>query len=152
MGAMGLYAPETMRGVDAGECDVPLAVHLSGEAVDAFKKRIDPFFVSADLAIDRCVAMPPEEKQVWSAFYLTWKMHLAKETHWFFAGEDWRLTCSYAHTLDAWRKKLGELSCAIPGPAVIEAPVQGAELLSAVKWGAAAVLVAAVVYGVTRIV
>lgn len=150
MGAMGLYAPETMRGVDAGECATP-AVHLSGAAVDAFKARIDPFFDATDGAVDRCAGLAPEEKASWSAFYLTWKAHRSTETNWFFAFEQWRITCSYALTLDGWRDKL-KGSCAIPGPAVIEVPKTAEDVLTAVKWGAAAVIVAAVVYGVTRIV
>ena len=67
------------------------------------------------------------------------------------AGSEWRATCTFSHALDAWRDKLSR-TCNLPGPKTIDVPQQGGELFSTVKWVAAAVIVAGVVYGVSRVV
>jgi len=152
MGALGLYAPETMRGVDAGTCDELIGLHTDAAEVTAFKNRIGAFYVATDAAVQACAALAPEERAAWDILYASWKLHSANFANFYTAGEQWRATCAFARSLDAYRETLGK-KCTIPGPARIdvENPKEKA-LVDAVKWGAAAVIVAAVVYGVTRIV
>lgn len=156
---MGEYVPGArmggvarMAGVDAGTCDEVIGLHLDAAEVTAFKMRVGAFFVSTDAAVQACATLAPAERATWEAFYASWKLHSANFANFWTAGEQWRATCAFARTLDAFRDTLRS-QCTVPGPAkiLVENPAQ-TELLSAVKWGAAAILVAAVVYGVTRVV
>jgi hypothetical protein len=136
-----------MAGVDAGECD-SFSVHVSGSEVDRFKRQMNPWFVSTHATVQACAGLAPEEKAAWSLFYDSWRQHMATETPWLSSFAEWRATCVFTRSLDAWRTRL-ESACAIVGPKSVEAPAP--EWPSALKWAAGAVIVAGGVYLVAKI-
>jgi hypothetical protein len=138
----------TIAGVDAGECD-SWTVHLSGSAVDDFKAQLAPWFESTNASAQTCAGLSPEARATWDLFYRSWRAHLARSSSSFFAFEAWRATCVFARSLDAWRATLAG-QCNLPGPRTVEAPTP--EILTVIKWAAAAVIAAAVVYGVTKVI
>jgi hypothetical protein len=119
--------------------------------VAAIKRSIDPSMVATDQAARGCASVSPAELAAWAGFYSAWRSFADEPTPWVFGtGSKYDEALSYKAQLGGWQELLRR-KCAIPGPAVSSVE-EGAALASAVKWGAAAVVAVAVVYGIRTVV
>lgn len=135
------FMPAVVGGnVDAGQCDPGFNIHVvtAGEA-DAFKARLDPLFDDTNAAVSACAAkLGGPEVESWLGFYGEWKTFAATPSSWWTANGDGRNACAHAAQLDAWRTKLKEAGCVIPGPETIDPhnrdPLE--QIATLLKWAA----------------
>lgn len=125
----------SVGGVDGGECDAPVKITWPSD-VDHLKARINTVAEATDLGVVSCVGLSDNEKKAWGLFITEWRKFNAQKTPLFGSHGEWVTACTYAKTLDAWRKKL-EKGCELPGPDEIE----GTQVASAAKWIAGAAIV-----------
>jgi len=134
--------------------DGPQAMGLIGvwpSDVDAIKRSVDPSMVATDLAVRRCAEVSPAEMAAWGGFYAAWRSFHDEATPWMFGtGAKYDEGLAYRAQLGGWQELLRS-KCTIPGPHVSSVE-EGAAMSSAIRWGAAAVIAVAVVYGVRTVV
>ncbi len=120
--------------------------------VDREKARLDPSFRSTDAAVAACGGLSPAARAGWVAFYAGWRDFASRETPLFGASNEWEEAQRYGRDLAGWQETVRTARCEVPGPVPTvtdpDAPVD----LSPLKWVAAAVVVAAAAYGVSRFV
>lgn len=118
--------------------------------VDALKRSIDPSMVATDAAVKACAQLSPGERSAWADFFKAWKGYHDEPTPFLFGlGAKYDEGLAYRQQLGGWQEQLRR-TCTIPGPAV-STEDEHAALFSALKWGAAAVIAASVVYGVREV-
>lgn len=100
---------------------------------------------------DGKVAVPQEFREQRNAFYKEWRWfsgnYLANGWVTTLPSSAWDQTAQYESKNEAWRDKFKALGGSSIGPGPQDRP-QGSDVTGAVKWGAAAVIAAAVAYGV----
>lgn len=122
--------------------------------VDREKARLDPAFTLTNVAAEGCAAAGTLDAATlagWRAFFAEWTTFRSRATPTFGSANEWDLAQQYARDLSNWQTTL-RAKCTVPGPPVLPTDDPDRQVdLSAVKWVAAAIVVAAVVYGATRI-
>ncbi len=117
------------------------------------KTKIDALMKSVDAAVQQCAALPPVRKQAWLNLWNSWVMYRDGEDSWWHAAAQYDRGTEYEREARAWHDELVRAACESGGPIVKPPDEAGsADIVSALKLGAVAVIVAAAVYGVSRFV
>lgn len=123
--------------------------------VRALKDRIDPSMVSTDESVKACPGLSSLDRSAWTVFYASWKVfHAAPEPLLFGSGVQYDEALGFAAQLERIRADLRAKNCAVAAGGDLPAPPTDplSEIPSVVKWTAAAVIVASVVWGVKSFV
>lgn len=136
-------------GLDVSMGDVlPTVVWPSD--VEAKKRQIDPSMQATNQAVFSCTALDDGSRMAWSKFFAAWISFRAEDVPWFGAANKYDEALDYGRQLGGWQDQL-RAKCTIPGPPPIAPKELEESTISAVKWGAAAVIAVAVVYGVRTV-
>lgn len=111
--------------------------------------RIDPSMVATDAAVRSCTALAPAEVQAWNGFFQSWRAFAAEGVPTFGSARKWDEAEAYRVQLSGWQDELST-KCTIPGPK-LSPPDTAGDVSSAVKWVAAAVVAASLVYGIRTV-
>lgn len=137
----------------AGGCARRQSMGLIGvwpSDVADLKARIDPSMKATDRGVASCASLSANERKAWADFFAAWERFRDSDVPWFGSAAKYDEADAYRVSLGGWQELLTG-QCAVAGPKVGTEP-EGAMLSSTVKWGAAAVIAVAVVYGVRTIV
>lgn len=118
--------------------------------VEAKKRQIDPSMQSTNEAVRTCAAVDDGSRRAWGQFFAAWSSFRAESVPWFGAANKYDEALDYGRQLAGWQEQL-RAKCTIPGPPPISPKELDESTISAVKWGAAAVIAVAVVYGVRTV-
>lgn len=111
--------------------------------VDREKQRIGGSWTALDAVVQSCAAVDVATKAAWGADYKNWSDFAQRETPWFGSANEWDLTREWERRLQDWQKKFQGMNCTLTTPIVQIAPEADT---SAIKWIAAAIIVAGGVY------
>lgn len=138
--------PGVGMGTLAGECDA-LIKFATPDTVNALRLRLNPEFWTTDAAVKACAALSAEERDAWARFLRSWQYQ--DDPDWWNASSLFDQACGMSRELEGWRVSL-QGRCKQSGPLTVPGP--SSEFPSAIKWGAAALIVVALVVGVRTVV
>lgn len=117
------------------------------------KQELDPHFVTTNAALVACSALPAAERAAWSDFFAQWRRVFAQPEDLWGLSNQWDEVQRFGANLRAWQERVAG-RCSLNAPELPKPPEEAgsADVVSAIKVAAAAIIVAATVYGVTRFV
>lgn len=119
--------------------------------VETLKRQIDTSAQATNAAVQNCLTLPLDEKAAWIRWFEAWTKFRAESVPTFGSANVYDTAEVYQSQLAEWQEQL-KASCKVPGPKVRDPSTEGSEQISLVKWGAAAVIAVAVVYGVRLVI
>jgi hypothetical protein len=124
--------------------------------VRAKKNELNPHWESTDADVDACPGLTAPERAAWKRSLASWREFYRADDDWLFGfgtGPIYDQALAYQAALAGWQEKI-RVTCALSTPGVPRPPEEAgsADLVSAIKFAAVAVVVAASVYGITRVV
>lgn len=120
--------------------------------VAKIKRDLEPQMTATDNAVRDCAAVDLATRAAWAGFFSRW---LAYRDDWdsvlgFGSSSRYDQGVAMQGELSRWQAVLRG-TCNVPGPAVVDPAAVDDRVFSVVKWGAAAVIAVAIVYGVRTV-